>query len=148
MSIYSLNLYFPFPCHDTGSIISACNKFDIGLDAPRAFQLQGIHNCTSSEYFYRPAKFFKKYIDIGKCRAEKSIAFPATVCVISTFGGFNVHFSNFNIHFSGFNVHFSVSNVTFYHPKVHLCAGYDCGAHFFSFKSRFLKNTSRYSVVS
>ena len=37
MSIYSLNLYFPFPCPDTGSIISACNKFDISLDAPELF---------------------------------------------------------------------------------------------------------------
>ncbi len=31
---YFLNLYFPFPCPDTGSIISACTKLERCFEAP------------------------------------------------------------------------------------------------------------------
>ena len=97
------------------------------------FQLKNLHNCTSSKHLIK-AKLFKESMNMNRRFYWEITAFGESTLSMSTFA------------FSISTFAFPIS--TFSSFKSPLICRFRLWSSFFSFKSKFLRNASRYSVVS
>lgn len=79
-----LDLYFPFPWPDTGSIISACSKLEISLDAPELFNPKSSMTALLPNIPSKP--------NPSKSRCICAIVFAEKLPPITQKNTFNVHF--------------------------------------------------------
>lgn len=98
-----------------------------------AFKLEKFHNCTSSKHLIK-AKLFKESMNMNRRFYWEITAFWESSLSMSTFA------------FSISTFAFPIS--TFSSFKSPLICRFRLWSSFFSFKSKFLRNASRYSVVS